>query len=243
MRCLDAIAAERAALPFETEVLVLDNASTDGSAGAARRHPAVDRGRRARRSAAARARTTATLLQRARGRFCLLLNEDSELRPGATAALHAALTERRPTPPRPAPSCCGPTAACSRRRGASRRRPPRWSARCSCTSRFTVQSRGRRDARASTGRSRPRCSCAATPPRHRLVRPAVLRLLRRGRLLPAPAPTPAGARCGSGRRGDPPRAALDRRGARAAHRRAVAQPRPLHAQAPLRRAPPGSCGC
>ena len=31
------------------------------------------------------------LLQRARGRFCLLLNEDSELEPGATVALHAAL--------------------------------------------------------------------------------------------------------------------------------------------------------
>ena len=35
------------------------------------------------------------LLRRARGRFCLLLNEDSELEPGATAALHAALAERR----------------------------------------------------------------------------------------------------------------------------------------------------
>jgi hypothetical protein len=31
------------------------------------------------------------LLRHARGRFCLLLNEDSELEPGATVALHAAL--------------------------------------------------------------------------------------------------------------------------------------------------------
>jgi N-acetylglucosaminyl-diphospho-decaprenol L-rhamnosyltransferase len=31
------------------------------------------------------------LLQRARGRLCLVLQEDSELEPGATAALHAAL--------------------------------------------------------------------------------------------------------------------------------------------------------
>jgi hypothetical protein len=92
VRCLDAIAAERATLPFETEVLVLDNASTDGSAGAARRHPTVlevvaleqRRGKGENDSA---------LLQRARGRFGLLLNEDSELRPGATATLHAALTE------------------------------------------------------------------------------------------------------------------------------------------------------
>ena len=33
--CLDSIARERAAVPFETEVIVLDNASRDGSAGAA----------------------------------------------------------------------------------------------------------------------------------------------------------------------------------------------------------------
>ncbi len=33
-------------------------------------------------------------MRAARGRFCLLLNEDSELQPGATAALHAALCER-----------------------------------------------------------------------------------------------------------------------------------------------------
>src|ERR671916_261090 len=39
--CLDAIARERAAVPFETEVLVLDNASRDGSAGAARAHGAT----------------------------------------------------------------------------------------------------------------------------------------------------------------------------------------------------------
>ena len=34
---------------------------------------------------------TTELIRRARGRFCLILNEDSELEPGATAALHAAL--------------------------------------------------------------------------------------------------------------------------------------------------------
>ena len=39
VRCLDAIAAEREDLPFETEVLVLDNASGDGSAAAGRRRP------------------------------------------------------------------------------------------------------------------------------------------------------------------------------------------------------------
>ena len=91
VRCLDAIAAERDALPFSTEVLVLDNASNDGSAGAARRHPVVTEviALRQRRG---KGENDTALLQRARGRFALLLNEDSELRPGAVAALHEALT-------------------------------------------------------------------------------------------------------------------------------------------------------
>jgi N-acetylglucosaminyl-diphospho-decaprenol L-rhamnosyltransferase len=93
LRCLDAIAAEREALPFPTEVLVLDNASNDGSAAAARHHPVVTEviALRQRRG---KGENDTALLQRARGRFALLLNEDSELRPGAVAALHAALTER-----------------------------------------------------------------------------------------------------------------------------------------------------
>lgn len=90
LRGLDAIARERATLPFATEVLVLDNGSRDGSAQAARAHPAVDevialperRGK---------AGNDSELLRRARGRYGLLLNEDSELQPGATLALHAAL--------------------------------------------------------------------------------------------------------------------------------------------------------
>ena len=41
LRGLDAVAREAAAVPFATEVLVLDNASEDGSADAARAHPAV----------------------------------------------------------------------------------------------------------------------------------------------------------------------------------------------------------
>ena len=93
VRCLDAVGRERAALPFETEVLVLDNASGDGSADAARGHPAVSEviALALRRG---KAENDTALLQRARGRVCLLLNEDSEPRPGATAALHAALAER-----------------------------------------------------------------------------------------------------------------------------------------------------
>jgi hypothetical protein len=90
LRCLDAIARERETLPFATQALVLDNASRDGSAGAARSHPAVDELIRLEQRRGKGANDT-TLLQRARGRYCLLLNEDAELLPGATAALVAAL--------------------------------------------------------------------------------------------------------------------------------------------------------
>jgi len=94
LRCLDAIACERASLPFATEVLVLDNDSRDGSARAAREHPAVD-AVVALAQRRGKALNDSELLQRARGRYALLLNEDSELRPGATLALHEAL-ERHP---------------------------------------------------------------------------------------------------------------------------------------------------
>src|SRR5690349_19724715 len=88
--CLDAIARESATVDFEVEVLVLDNASQDGSVDVARRHPVTTEviALPARRGKAA---NDSALLQRATGRFCLLLNEDSELEPGATVALHAAL--------------------------------------------------------------------------------------------------------------------------------------------------------
>ena len=65
--CLDAIARERATVEFETETLVLDNASWDGSADAARQHSvtteviALD-------ERAGRAEAATTLLERARGR-------------------------------------------------------------------------------------------------------------------------------------------------------------------------------
>jgi N-acetylglucosaminyl-diphospho-decaprenol L-rhamnosyltransferase len=88
--CLDAIARERATVDFETETLVLDNGSADGSASAAREHPVTTTviTRRQRHPAA---ENRSELLRRASGRFCLLLEEDSELEPGATAALHGAL--------------------------------------------------------------------------------------------------------------------------------------------------------
>jgi GT2 family glycosyltransferase len=93
LRGLDAIARERERLPFMTEVLVLDNGSRDGSARAATEHPAVDEtialGHRR-----GKALNDSALLRRARGRYALLLNEDSELAPGATLALFRALEDR-----------------------------------------------------------------------------------------------------------------------------------------------------
>jgi len=90
LRGLDAIGRERSRVPFATEVLVLDNGSRDGSAQAAAEHPAVDEviavGERR-----GKALNDSALLRRARGPFALLLNEDSELLPGATLALWKAL--------------------------------------------------------------------------------------------------------------------------------------------------------
>ena len=99
LACLDAIERTHPA-GVEAEVLVLDNASTDGSAAAVRqlegkRGPEERAGEGTRLIAlerrAGKAENDSTLLREAAGCYCLLLNEDSELRPGAAAALIAAL--------------------------------------------------------------------------------------------------------------------------------------------------------
>jgi N-acetylglucosaminyl-diphospho-decaprenol L-rhamnosyltransferase len=120
LRGLDAIARERDALPFATEVLVLDNGSRDGSAEAAREHPALGAAGAGQPGQAGagqvggpagevialterrgKALNDSELLRRARGRFAMLLNEDSELQPGATLALHDALEQN------PRAACAG----------------------------------------------------------------------------------------------------------------------------------------
>ncbi len=140
-RGLDAIAAERERIGFTTEVLVLDNASTDGSAGAARRHPVVDEviALEQRRG---KGENDTALLQRARGRYALLLNEDSELLPGATQALYDAM-EAEPR--------AGAAGAALLRPDRKTRTPSAWrfptvrtalAGAVSLHRRYTVQSRG-----------------------------------------------------------------------------------------------------
>lgn len=89
LACLSAIEATHPA-EVEREILVLDNASTDGSAHAVRTLGGdielIERER-----PAGKAANDSLLMGRAQGRYCLLLNEDSELKPGAASVLMAAL--------------------------------------------------------------------------------------------------------------------------------------------------------
>ena len=96
LACLASI-REHGPEALESEVLVADNASDDGSAEAVEAWNAgpgglgdrlrLIRGERREGKAA----LDSMLLAQARGELCLLLNEDSELRPGAVEALVAAL--------------------------------------------------------------------------------------------------------------------------------------------------------
>jgi N-acetylglucosaminyl-diphospho-decaprenol L-rhamnosyltransferase len=89
MACLEAIGRSHPH-GVEHEVLVLDNASDDGSAEAMReRFPQARLFALERRTG--KAANDSMLLREARGRYCLLLNEDAELREGAARALMDAL--------------------------------------------------------------------------------------------------------------------------------------------------------
>jgi N-acetylglucosaminyl-diphospho-decaprenol L-rhamnosyltransferase len=89
LACLAAIERTHPA-GVEREILVLDNASTDGSAAAVRalggEIELIEQPRRTGKAA-----NDSLLMERARGRYCLLLNEDSELKPGTAAVLIEAL--------------------------------------------------------------------------------------------------------------------------------------------------------
>ena len=89
LACLEAIERTHPE-GMEREVLVLDNASTDGSAEAVRARGGeirlIERKKRT-----GKGENDSTLMHEARGKYCLLLNEDSELRAGAAGALVEAL--------------------------------------------------------------------------------------------------------------------------------------------------------
>jgi GT2 family glycosyltransferase len=89
LACLAAIERTHPA-GIEREILVLDNASEDGSAEAVHALGgdihliALER-------RTGKAENDSSLMRQASGEYCLLLNEDSELQPGAAAALVKAL--------------------------------------------------------------------------------------------------------------------------------------------------------
>ena len=92
LRSISAVLEERGVLGFETELLVLDNGSDDGSAEAVR---SIGSDIRLIEIAERRSKALndSELMERSRGRYCLLLNEDSELLPGTSATLRVALEE------------------------------------------------------------------------------------------------------------------------------------------------------
>ena len=232
LACLD---GDRAHPPagVEREILVLDNASEDGSAeavrGAGRRHP-PDRAAAAGRQGGERLDPDAG----GEGRYCLLLNEDSELRPGAPAALLAALDAD--------PRRRRRSAAARRRRhgrcpapGASRASARRWPGRSSCTAASPCRAAARATRPVDWAQSSALLVRREAAAAVGYMDPRLLRLLRRVRLLQAPRRGRLAHPLRPRRRGGPPRPALDRpRGRAAADRRVPPQSRPLHAQAPLR---------
>ena len=213
---------------------MLDNASEDGSAEAVRALGREIPPDRAASAAAGKAENDSTLLREARGRYCLLLNEDSELQPGAAEALLEALDAD------PAAAVAGAQLLDSERQarcpapGAFPASARRWPAPCSCTACSPCRARAPRRAR-STGCSRARCWCAARRPS------------RSATSTPTSSSTTTSATSASacadagwrtlyvpGARADPPRPARDRPRRRpAADRRVPPQPRPLHAKARL----------
>ena len=160
---LDCLAAIERTHPdgVEHEVLVLDNASGDGSAEAVReRHPEVRLFALDRREG--KADNDSRLLEAARGRYCLLLNEDSELRDGAVARCSMP-SRAMPARPPPARSSSPARASPPRARGACRTSRGRSLPPSSCTSAWPCRARAARCVRWA-GCSRAPCWCAVRPP-------------------------------------------------------------------------------
>jgi GT2 family glycosyltransferase len=90
MRCLESVFTYPPGVSFE--VLVLDNASSDGSAGAVRERYGESVELIALERRRGKAENDSELMARSRGRYLLLLNEDSELTAGAAIELRAKLS-------------------------------------------------------------------------------------------------------------------------------------------------------
>jgi hypothetical protein len=90
--CLESVFAHPPSCSYE--VLVLDNASSDGSVEAVRERFGERVEVIALESRRGKADNDSELMKRARGRYFLLLNEDSELTAGAADALKDALEQR-----------------------------------------------------------------------------------------------------------------------------------------------------
>ena len=140
LACLDAIERTHPA-DVEHELIVLDNSSDDGSLAAVEASPhtvrviALDR-------RSGKAANDSLLLREARGRFCLLLNEDSELCEGASAALLAALEAE----PGAAVAGAQLLSSSGERKACAWRLPglgPALAGLCFLHRRYTVQSGGR----------------------------------------------------------------------------------------------------
>ena len=89
--CIESVFTYQPSVPFE--VLVLDNASDDGSSDAVRSRYGDRIGLIALERRRGKAENDSELMERARGRHCLLMNEDSQLTIGAADALLKALEQ------------------------------------------------------------------------------------------------------------------------------------------------------
>ena len=163
LACLAAIEATHPA-GVEREILVLDNASTDGSADAVRalggEIELIEQPRRTGKAA-----NDSLLMERAQGRYCLLLNEDSELRPGRPRGPDRRARRRPEGRRRDAAAARLATARPTPAPGASPASARRSPGRSSCTAGSPCRAPATRPA-GSTGRSRAPCwSAARRPPR------------------------------------------------------------------------------
>ena len=166
---------------------MLDNASDDGSAEAVRERGGAAAADRARAAAPARRRTTRRCCARRAGRYCLLLNEDSELQPGRQPR---ALLDALEADPRAAAATPQHLTSEGEPKACAWRLPgvgPALAVALGVQGPLVVQSRGDARARGGLGAVERADGAARGGRAGGLPRPGLLRLLRRDRLLQAPA--------------------------------------------------------